>query len=409
VVSTVPVDSATGVAANIDITARFSEAMNAGTITDQTTVLRHGNDVIAGAVSYAGVTATFNPTNDLAGGTMFTVTITTGVRDLAGNAMAANKVWIFTTIDNTPPEVLSTNPADSATAVGVSRNITAKFSERMNQQTITDQTMVLREGNNVINGEVTYEDSTATFNPTENLTAATEYEVTITTGAEDMAGNGLESDYVWIFTTGQSRINLRSAASFAILAGSTVTNTGGSIVNGDLGVSPGAAVTGFPPGEVRNGAIHAADDIAAQAKLDLTDGYNEAAGMSNSPIGVDGNLEGMTLAPGLYHSESSLEIRGGDLTLDAQGNADAVWVFQMASTLTVVADSRVVLSGGAQAKNIYWQVGSSATFGTNTSIYGTVLANIAITLETGATLDGRALTRTAAVSLDTNTITVPAE
>jgi hypothetical protein len=206
---------------------------------------------------------------------------------------------------------------------------------------------------------------------------------------------------------GQAPVALGSAANFAVLAGSTVTNTGATTVNGDLGLSPGTAVTGFPPGTV-NGTIHAGDPVAAQAQLDLTTAYNDAAGRTVGAITVAGNLGGRTLTPGLYKSTSSLAISSGDLTLDAQGNANAVFIFQMASTLTTTVGRQVILSGGAKAANVFWQVGSSATLGTGSVFKGNILALASITVTTGATVEGRVLARTAAVTLDTNTITTPA-
>ena len=199
---------------------------------------------------------------------------------------------------------------------------------------------------------------------------------------------------------------LGSAATFAVLGSQTVTNTGPTVVSGDLGLSPGTAVTGFPPGVV-NGNTHAGDAVAAQAKLDLTTAYNDAAGRTTAPITVAGNLGGQTLPPGLYKSTSSLEVSSGDLTLDAQGDGNAVWIFQIASTLTTTDHRQVILSGGALARNIYWQVGTSATLGTHSVFEGNILADQSITLTTGATLSGRALTRIAAVTLDSNTVTVP--
>lgn len=193
---------------------------------------------------------------------------------------------------------------------------------------------------------------------------------------------------------------------FAVLAGSTVANTALTTINGDLGLSPGSAVTGFPPGVV-NGTQHVSDATASQAQLDLTIAYNDAAGRSVGAIAVAGNLGGMTLPPGLYKSTSSLEISSGDLTLDAQGDANAVFIFQIASTLTTTSGRQVILAGGAKAANIYWQVGTSAVLGTTSVFKGTIMADQSITLTTGANLEGRALARVAAVTLDSNTITVP--
>jgi hypothetical protein len=207
-------------------------------------------------------------------------------------------------------------------------------------------------------------------------------------------------------TAGEAPVALGSAATFGVLAGATVTSTGFTIVNGDLGSGPGTAVDGFPPGTV-SGTIHAGDPVAAQAEADLTTAYNDAAGRATAPITVAGNLGGQTLAPGLYKSTSSLAISSGDLTLDAQGDANAVFIFQMASTLTTTSGRQVILTGGAQAKNVFWQVGSSATLGTTTIFKGTIMAQISITVQTGATLHGRALARIGAVTLDANTITIP--
>jgi hypothetical protein len=197
-------------------------------------------------------------------------------------------------------------------------------------------------------------------------------------------------------------VPLGTAEPFAVLAGSTVTNTGPTVINGDLGLSPGTAVTGFPPGTV-NGSQHVTDAVAAQAQTDLTTAYNDAAGQA--PTGtVSADLGGQRLAPGVYRSASSLGLTGA-LTLDAQGNANAVFIFQAGSTLTTASASSVNLVNGAQACNVFWQVGSSATLGTASTFRGSVLALTSITATTGATVDGRLLARNAAVTLDSNTIT----
>ncbi len=200
---------------------------------------------------------------------------------------------------------------------------------------------------------------------------------------------------------------LGGAAPFAVLAGSTVTSTGATQVTGDLGVSPGTVVSGFGPGII-TGTTHAGDPAAATAIADLTTAYNDAAGRTLCRITVAApNLGGQTLTPGLYWSGSSLEVTSGTLTLDALGDANAVFIFQSASTLTTTSGLGIVLAGGASAANIYWQVGSSATIGTTSAFFGTIMADQAVTLETGASLNGRALARIAAVTLDANTIVRP--
>jgi hypothetical protein len=413
-----PTNAAPDVAVNQAIAATFSEPMNPATITRTSFTLKRGVQLVSGNVTYAGSTATFTPTSALSPGTVYTGTITTRVKDLAGNVMATNFVWSFTTgqaSDANAPIVSSSTPADSDFNVPVSQTIAATFSEVMNPSTITKTTFTLTgPGTTPVSGTVAYNVTSqiATFAPDSALALNTSYTATITTGARDLSGNAMVNNTSWSFTTanttatGQAPVALGSAASYAVLAGSTVTSTGGTTVNGDLGVSAGTAVTGFPPGFV-NGTQHAGDSAAAQAQLDLTIAYNDAAGRTVGAVTVAGNLGGRTLTPGLYKSTSSLQISSGDLTLDAQGDANAVFIFQMESTLTTTAGRQVILSGGAKAANVYWQVGTSATLGTTSVFKGTIMADQSISLTTGATLGGRALTRIAAVTMESNIITIP--
>lgn len=199
-------------------------------------------------------------------------------------------------------------------------------------------------------------------------------------------------------------IDLRSAAQFAILAGSTVTSTGQTRVGGNVGIFPGTARTGFPPAQITHGAFHSADGMAKQAQLDLTTAYNAAMGLLKDPVAVAGNLGGQTLAPGLYKSTSGLAVSSGDLTLDGHGDRNAVFVFQMASTFNMTSGRKIILTNGARPKNIFWAIGTSATLGTGCSFYGTLLAHQSISMATGTVMTGRALARIGAVTMQSNTI-----
>ncbi|MEK7075381.1 MAG: ice-binding family protein [Patescibacteria group bacterium] len=205
-------------------------------------------------------------------------------------------------------------------------------------------------------------------------------------------------------TLAATTISLGTAGNFAVLGGSTITNTGSTVLNGDLGLTPGTSVTGFPPGTV-NGSQHITNAVAAQGQTDLVTAYNAASGQTGA-VTVSGDLGGRTLTPGVYNSASSLGLTG-TLTLDGEGNPNAVFVFQMGSTLTTASGSNISLINGAQACNIFWQVGSSATLGTNSNFLGTLMALTSITATTGASINGRLLARNGAVTLDTNSVTKP--
>jgi hypothetical protein len=195
-------------------------------------------------------------------------------------------------------------------------------------------------------------------------------------------------------------VNLGTAAPFGVLAASTVTNTGPSVINGDVGLSPKTSITGFPPGII-NGVTHQTDGVASQAQLDLTTAYNTAASLTPTRVGL-GELSGLSLAPGVY-AGGALTLNG---TLTLAGTDQSVWVFKAVSTLIAGSNSLVTVTGGASACNVFWQVGSSATLGTSATFVGTIMASESITANTAATVTGRLLASNGAVTLDTNTITV---
>ncbi len=427
VISTDPANNAVGVVLNKVVTATFNMPMDPLTLTASTFTLKHGATVVTGTVSYAGTTAAFTPSSNLLPGTMYTATVTTGAKNVAGTALANNYVWTFTTGIVLAPTVIATDPLNNATGVLLNKIVTATFNMPMDPATITTTTFTLKQGTTLVAGTVSYIGSTASFTPSGNLLSNTIYTATITTGAKNPAGIAIVSDYVWSFTTkltlGPTPPNLNSVARFGIIAGVGVSNNAGfsEIRNMDVGISPGvrSSITGFPPAIIINGAIYASDDVAppgvaamlVQAKLDLTNAYLFAEGATTpAPVIVSGDQGGKTLAPGIYKTTSTLLIQSGDLTLDAQGDVNAVWIFQVASGFTTIggAGGSVILSGGAQAKNIYWQVGSSATIGDFTAFKGNVLALTSITMNSGAVAVGRMLARNGAVVMtNTNIIIKP--
>ncbi|MGD0581346.1 MAG: ice-binding family protein [Bacteroidales bacterium] len=428
VILTSPADAASGIPLDMIVTATFNEVMNPVTITQESFTVglsAKGMEALAGTVSYTGTTASFTPSSALLPNTNYTGTITASVKDLMGNAIQTDYVWNFST--GIYPTVILADPANLATSVVLNTTASATFSMAMDPLTLTATTFTLKQGVTPVYGTVSYTGTTAYFTPFSSLLSSTTYTATITTGAESAQGIPMANNYVWTFNTGATAsplgVDLKTAGQFGILAGVGISNNAGisEIHNMDVGISPGvrSSVTGFPPAIMVGGAIYASDDIAPpgvaamliQAKQDLTDAYLFAEGATSpAPATVAGDQGGKTLAPGIYKSTSTLLIQSGDLTLDAQGDANAVWIFQIASDFTTVggAGGNVILRGGAQAQNVYWQTGSSATIGDYTSFQGNILALTSITMNSHATAVGRMLARNGAVVLtSTNIINKP--
>jgi hypothetical protein len=431
VVSTIPANAAQLVPLNQKISATFSAPMDPTTIsltgTFTVAVAGAGGAAVPGTVSYAGRTAVFTPTANLTGTTQYTATITTAAKDLTGVAMAANFVWSFTTlatVNTTPPTITVTNPASAAPAVPIDKTISATFSAAMDPTTITNATFTLSVagGGASVTGTVVYDSVSqiATFTPSANLLSSTQYTATISNLAKDLSGNALAAGVApnpWSFTTsaavgtGQAPVNLGTASSFALMATATITTTTPTVINGDVGLHPGTAQL-IPPSEV-NGTIHINDAAVIQAQADLLAAYSDAVSRSTNAQSLPGNIGNLTFTPGLYTNSSSVLISGGNFTLDAQGDPNAVFIFQMGSTLTTATNSQVVLAGGAKAGNIFWQVGSSATLGIASIFKGNVLAAVTITLNSGTVVEGRmfagsAGNATGAITVNASTVTVPA-
>jgi hypothetical protein len=474
VISTIPANAAMGVPLNQIVSATFSTAMNPATINSTTfTLTGPGATAVSGLIAYAAIgnTLTFTPSANLAPSTLFTATITTGTQNLAGTALASNYVWTFTTGTgtlSTPPELVSTVPMNGAADVPLNQAVSATFNEAMNPLTITTATFLLAgPGGTAIAGTVSYDaiNFIATFTPAAPLTAGSSYIATVTSGVTNLAGTPLGMTgpaNPWDFSTGATVVPP------VIVLGPTISLFGGfggpagmtnmgieTVVNGDIGTTGASTLmTGFydesvapvagvypcsytvtplnkglvngtidtappPPGVgCPNEGTAATMTIASEALLEAQTAYTA---LKNLPPGTTlstNELGNRTLAPGTYTSATFYDITAGPLTLDAMGDPNATWVFQMGTYLTVgtpSAPQSIILTGGAQASNVFWQVGSAATIngvlGGGTMV-GTIISQAGISVSTAGvntvtTINGRLLALTASVTIVNTVINVP--
>lgn len=453
--STDPDNNANNVVLNKVISVNFNMPMKASTINTTTYTLKQGTTPVLGTVSYSGNTAVFVPNTPLTSNTVYTATVAKSVTNLDNTTLISDYTWKFTTGTIVAPTVTSTDPINGTTGVSLNKTITANFSMVMDPLTINTTTFTVKQGNTPITGTVTYTASTASFTPTANLLEGKLYTATITIGAKNAAGIPLANDFIWNFTT--LVVNSPAPTSslfFGVFGGNAgITNQGLNtrINNGGIGTTAAATlVTGFTdklasPNEVytvtplNNGLVYGGIYAAAPAPGSATkaqialDGLNAARDLYNSispaskPGGSDqgsGELGALTLAPGTYKSASgTYKITNGDLTLDAQGNPNAVWYFQAESSLTVgspAASRSVKLIGGALAKNVYWYVGSTAVinYGGGGVMVGNIIANSGVTLSSPGNsttpvgqetvLNGRAISLVSSVTMVNTIINIPA-
>jgi hypothetical protein len=474
-ITTGAADGDTGLPINRDATATFSEPMDPTTLVNPATSFTMKESAsgvsVAGIVTYIGNTATFNPNIDLKPNTKYTLTITTGARDLAGNALAAGlraNPWSWTTggaADVTAPTVILTNPVDLATLVPTDKKINATFSEPMRLSTMITSNFTVKEtvSGADVPGTVAYDttNNIATFSPQTSLTANTSYSVTVTNGTTDLAGNALVVPAVggvpkpnpWAFRTAPATvptvplaINLRGAASFGIASQAGLISTGITVINGDVALYPLATCTdstgnagasqaclvktyASSTGMTVNGSIYWAGDpfdnggTANSVTNDLNIAWIEAKNKVDTfvPGSIAGQqLAGKTLIPGVYH-EANLGLSAGGLAIfDAQNDVNAIFIIKVDSTFvdsgTLLLPSEVRLINGAQARNVWFVTGLDITIGSGTKWNGNILAGRTAKVLDGSTVNGRvlagasgagAVTLTGAASPSVTTITVP--
>ncbi len=454
IVSTDPANLAIDVALNKVITATFNMSMDPLTLTATTFTVKQGATTVLGAITYSGTMVSFTPSSPLAENKVYTCTITTGAKNLAGIEIASDYVWTFTT--GLLPIVVSTDPANNAIGVALNKIITATFNMPMNPLTLTDLTYTVKQGATAILGTISYSGSTVTFTPSSPLVGNKVYTCTITTGARNVAGTALANDYVWNFTTfnpvnaNPPPVNTTNGLGFGAFGGNAgITNQGlHTVVNGSIGTTAASTlVTGFTDGTngnvytvtpLNNGLVTGGIYTAAPAPGTATNAATALAGLNaartlylsispaSMPGGVvnpgAGELGGLTLAPGIYTAASSFKVTNGNLTLDAQGDPNAKWYFQAPSSLTVgdsAPSSVVFLNGVGNPNNVYWYVGSSAVinYAGGGVMVGNIIANSGVTLSSPANstspvgqetvLNGRAISLVSAVTMVNTIINVP--
>lgn len=454
VILTIPATTIPGptdpVPTNTAITAVFSEDMDPNTISTSTFIVRGpGTTLVSGSVSYSFRTAIFTPTVVLATSTTYTATITMAATDLAGNALAGNQaplpapsdyVWTFRTgapVVAGNISVTSTDPSAGSITVCPDATINATFnvpsSLRMDPLTVNAATFTVTGPSPtftpVIASSVILDPGTgriATFKPASNLTVGVTYTATIKSGpsgVKDLAipANTMLNDFTWTFTVkacqpAPNPSHLGLAGTYGIMSSNSITNTGAStMINGDVALFPGSSI-GLLPAQV-NGAIHIGDLVAQAAYADLLSAYNYYSTLppgvtitAGADLGALYPASSGGIPPGTYTSGSSMSINT-PLVLNAGGNPNAIWVFQLGSSLTTTSPlGTVSLLGGADPRNVFWVCTASATIGVGTNFYGTIIAGVSITGQTGATIYGRLLAGAigpGAIVLDSNTVNVP--
>lgn len=475
VVSATPAQGATGVATTTAVTATFNMAMSSASITTSSfTLVGPGGAAVTGAVAYSGTTATFTPATSLAYGITYTATITTGASAPGGARLLGNYVWSFTigtAAITTPPVLVSEIPASGATGVSLNQAVSVTFSEAMNPLSISTATFLLNSGaggsGTSVTGTVTYDpvNFIATFTPSTLLSASTSYTATVTNGATNVASNPLIAGSVpnpWSFTTGTTLVSppIVLGPTIALFGGfgggSGMTNQGiHTVINGDIGTTGASTtMTGFydesvaavagvypcsytvtpsnlglvngiidtapppPSGACSDEGTAATMAIATQAALEAQTAYTTLQGLASTGT-LAAELGNTTITPGVYTNASSVGITTGPLTLNAQGNPNAYWVFQIGSSLTVgtpSAPESVILINGAKAANVFWAVGglpgAIINYGGGGTMVGTIISQPGITVSSPGvaavtTINGRVISLNASTTLVNTVINVP--
>jgi len=375
-----------------------------------------GGITVEGTISTDDFNAVFAASDILTGETTFYVKVTTGVKSIFGVAMAATFTSTFETgteVDVTTPEVESTVPGSDETEVARDAVIRATFDEDMDPTTANSGTFILTGPGAVsVEGVISCVGPLILLSPSLPLSPNTTYEARLTTGLKCTGGAGLASDYRWTFMTRvsgdtQGPVDLTTAESFGVFASDRINNTNDTTVNGDIGVSPGTTVS-VPPTSYFTMYL-GSNPTAKAADLAVDAAYADA---DNRTIGAvelfgGGEIGGLTFTPGLYTTSETLSVSSGNVTLNAQGNPNAVFIFQVNTNLTVAANRTIILANSAQAKNVFWQVGNTVSIGNNAVFKGTILSNYGITLGSGVHLTGRALSKSSSVTLHADLIDLP--
>ena len=435
VLSTSPAANATAVLLTAPVTATFSKAINPLTLTAGSFSVMQGTTAVSGALTLDanGTTATFTAAKPMVANTLYTAALTPAVQGANGIGLAGTVTWSFTTlpVDTTPPTVVATNPMAAAPNVALNATVQANFSEALDPATLSNASFTLAQGTTPVTGAVVYGPGRlATFTPASPLVASKSYTATLSTAVKDVAGNAMANPFAWSFTTGSAAklgpaaVNLGTAGNYVILAETGISTVPNSAITGDIGLSPAAAsyLTGFTLSADPTNVFATSTQIVGKAyaanyavpsPINLTTAvgdmglaYTDAASRPTPDhLNLDsGNIGGLTLAPGLYNWTSSITVPAN---VTISGGANDVWIFQTSGDLSMSSAAIITLAGGAQAKNIFWQVAGQVDIGTSAHFEGILLCQTQVTLRTSSTMNGRILAQTM-VALQQATVTVPA-